>query len=418
MSELPVVDWENLKYRAKSIFTPAAPINEAELFAGRKSQIQRLLDAIAERGRHAVLFGERGVGKTSLTNIFNKIINSSQIIPIRKQLSPQDTFESLWRKVFRDLTFEIRKPGNYGNEEVQQYSIADKYPAQITPDDVVRELGSLANVGIPVIIFDEFDKTSTPSTKQMMSHTLKAISDSGVNATVVVVGVADDITTLVEEHESLKRNLEEIKMPRMSKDELNEILTKRIAQLGMEIDGDARWKIVVLSRGLPEYVHSLGKHAVLQALELKKMKVLEADVDTAITMMLVKSEQSTNNDYKKAVQSNKKNALYREILLACALAGTDDEGKFTPTAVMKPLESILKRKVELSGFQRHLAAFCEGDRGRVLEKIGTSRAFKYRFREPKMQPYVIKRGIDAKIISKEALSSLAAPEQPKLSADF
>jgi len=81
-----------------------------------------------------------------------------------------------------------------------------------------------------------------------------------VRATIVLVGVADDINTLVEEHQSVTRNLSEIKMPRMSKDELNEILSRRYARVGMTIDGDARWKIVTLSRAFPNSCMRLVVH--------------------------------------------------------------------------------------------------------------------------------------------------------------
>jgi hypothetical protein len=33
----------------------------------------------------------------------------------------------------------------------------------------------------------------------------------------------------------------------------------------MRIEPDARWKIVILARGLPTYVHRLGKHAAQRA---------------------------------------------------------------------------------------------------------------------------------------------------------
>ena len=121
-----------------------------------------------------------------------------------------------------------------------------------------------------------------------MSHTIKALSDTGVAATIVLVGVADDINTLVEEHASITRNISEIKMPRMSIGELNVILTSRYDKVGMTIDGDARWKIVTLSRGLPEFVHSLGRAAALHAISEKRMKIIEADVDPTKFNLIVK----------------------------------------------------------------------------------------------------------------------------------
>ena len=240
----------------------------------------------------------------------------------------------------------------------------------------------------------------------------------GISATIVLVGVADDIDTLVEEHASLTRNISEIKMPRMSNDELNEILNSRFGKLGMTITGDARWKIVTLSRGLPEFVHSLGRAAVLHALRERRLAIAEADVDAGILQILAQSDQSVNVTYKRAIDSNRKEALYRQVLLACAISKTDDEGKFAPKDVVQPLSGILGRKVDIANFQNHLGAFSSEERGGILERFGEERACKYRFRDPKMQPYVLMQGISAGVHGNDALKILSAPEQPRLSAEF
>jgi hypothetical protein len=173
-----------------------------------------------------------------------------------------------------------------------------------------------------------------------------------------------------------------------------------------------------LARGLPEYVHALGRAAALNAVRERRLQITEKDVDVAIKLSLSQSDQSANSAYRKAIDSNKSNALYRQVLLACALTKADEDGKFTAKDVVEPLSGILSRRVEIATFQAHLIAFCEKDRGAILEKTGKERAFKYRFREPKMQPYVIMHGIASGDVGKDALSILSAPEQPRLSNDF
>src|SRR4051794_24678414 len=72
-------DWYHLDRAAIQLFHPSAPIEENDLFAGRITQANGLLDAIYQKGQHAVLFGERGVGKTSLSNIVEKrVLGESQ----------------------------------------------------------------------------------------------------------------------------------------------------------------------------------------------------------------------------------------------------------------------------------------------------------------------------------------------------
>ena len=60
---------EMLDFEAGKVFTPAVPVSERELFSGRIDQLRRVFDAINQHGQHAIIFGERGVGKTSLANI-------------------------------------------------------------------------------------------------------------------------------------------------------------------------------------------------------------------------------------------------------------------------------------------------------------------------------------------------------------
>ncbi len=62
-------DWIALRFEAGQTFTPSTPIAVAELFSGRKKEVGQLIEAIAERGRHAIVYGERGVGKTSLSQV-------------------------------------------------------------------------------------------------------------------------------------------------------------------------------------------------------------------------------------------------------------------------------------------------------------------------------------------------------------
>ncbi len=396
-------DWVHKEYEISELFSPSTPINEADLIAGRGVQIGRLKNAVLERGRHAVLYGERGVGKTSLALTVPMLLPTRKALQvIRKPAFPIDSFAALWRRVFSEIQVEI---------EGANKRASDLYPGDITPDDVLRELSNFSLNSLPIIIVDEFDKMEDVGAKRMMSHAIKTLSDAGVNATIIIVGVGDSITLLLEEHTSIKRNISEIRMPRMSLPEMNEILDQRYPKVGISISQEARNKITSLSRGLPEYVHYLGRDAALSALRARRLQVEEADVDAAIVAMIQDADHSGDEAYSAAVISNKQNNLYKEILLACALAPTDDKGQFTQSGVAGPLGRILDRPVKIANFWARVMAFCGDDRGAILERRGSRKATKFRFREPKMQPYVIMRGIADGLVGSEALSSLSARDK-------
>jgi Cdc6-like AAA superfamily ATPase len=84
---------------------------------------------------------------------------------------------------------------------------------------------------IPIIIIDEFDKLRDQSARELTAHIIKSLYDNAatVNATIILVGVAEDVRELVNDHQSLKRALTEVKMERMKSRELTRCWTSGCA---------------------------------------------------------------------------------------------------------------------------------------------------------------------------------------------
>jgi hypothetical protein len=150
-----------------------------------------------------------------------------------------------------------------------------------------------------------------------------------ISTTIVLVGVAENVSELVQDHQSIRRPLTQVRLERMSDPELNEILDTRLKFLPLRLDGDARWKIVKLARGLPFYVHMLGKYAFQNCVFERRFVVKDEDVDEAMDKFLSESQQSLYDDYYKSTTSNQAETQFKEVLLACALARTDDSGFFS-----------------------------------------------------------------------------------------
>jgi hypothetical protein len=288
------------------------------------------------------------VGKTSLAKVFHGLFPTTvrHIFAVREQADPSDDFTPIWRKIFKDIHVQATR-----NSQTEFVPIADFYSCEIKPDDVRRELESTFKASdIPVLIIDEYDKIGDKQrTNELMANTIKALSDYGVNVTLVLVGVADNINDLLGEHASIGRCVEQIPMPRMNITERREILGKIVPRLGMKLHDDALWKIVHLSRGLPAYVHSLGLYSTESAILRRSLLITETDVDSAMRRVLERSQESIKEEYSKAVHSNRSDNLYKEVLLVCALGETDQEGRgtFAPLAVCKPQSRILDRPVKI-----------------------------------------------------------------------
>lgn len=402
-------DWVILGLEVGQLFS-AGPVDEARLFAGRASQVRQLLETVLDKSKHAILFGERGVGKSSLANVFWKRYGNTlrTFVIARVQADPSDDFSSLWIKSLEELQAFAKQTGRADLVPIDTDFVA------LSPDNIRRELQKCRTNSIPVIIIDEFDKIRDAGAKELTANLVKSLSDYSVNATIVLVGVAENVTELVRDHESVRRPLVQIKLERMPNSELNEIIDQRLTLTPMKLEGDARWKIVTLARGLPFYVHMLGRYAFQNAIAERRLKVVDSDVDAAMDRFISETEQSFYDDYDSAVSSNQKDAKFKEVLLACALASPDESGFFSPTAVIAPLSKIRKKPVEHANFQRHLTEFISEERGQVLVRRGRDRQFRYRFRDPMMQPYIIIKGIREGMVDESTRLALSYPEEPQL----
>jgi Cdc6-like AAA superfamily ATPase len=381
-----------------------------DLFQGRRKQIDQLLAAIGERGRHAIIYGEPGVGKTSLSQVIKLFVpaKTSRVKYIRKQAFSSDTFSSIWLDIFREMKFIVGE-----DEDRKEYAVSDIYLASgVTPADVVRELSYFNENDVPIVVIDEFNLVEDKDCSRLMAETIKALSDDGLKASVIIVGIADSVANLIQGHGSITRCTEEVLMPRMAKEEMLDVLDGRIRRLGMTIEGNGKWKAINLTKGLPAFAHGLGKEAALAAIASGRLRILEGDIDTAIDAVINSNQSSLRQDYEKATHSNQARARYKQILMACAMAQSDEIGYFTPKQVEAPLSEILDRATTVEYFNDNLKQLTEERRGKVLYRQGSSRIFRYRFKNPAMQPYVLMRGVRDGFLTEDAMTALSRPEQP------
>lgn len=408
---------EEIAIRASQVFSPSTPISTRELFAGRGDKIASVIDTVSQVGLHAVIFGERGVGKTSLANIIKPFIHfidegnnelTERIIG-KVNSHADDTFSGAWKKTFDEvLCLDEREVFGFGKENpntgTTTLTSVLKLPEELTIDNVRKTLARLPK---SVFIFDEFDRIKREEARRF-TDLIKALSDFAVDTTLILVGVSDTVDDLITDHMSIGRALTQVEMPRMQEAELNEILKKGEAKLGVTFDDDARKTIVRMSLGLPHYTHLVGQHAVRVACDRQSSKINKNDVSIAINRVVNNTQHSIVKEYDDATRSAHKDALYGHVLLACAITASqsiDEQGYFQATHVAEALSAILPvRKAGISIFNKHLAQFCEQKRGFTLEKTGAKRGYRYRFKNPLLPPYVIMKGLSLGLITTMDLS--------------
>lgn len=401
-------DWAALGFEISGLFD-GAPIDEEDLFAGRLTEVHRILRAVVDRSKHVVLFGERGVGKTSLSNVFWKRFSKTlkSLVVARVQAGPHDSFSSLWIRALEELRAAGIATGKSDLVEIDyQYET-------ITPSQVRRELQKCLPSALPIIIIDEYNEVADEDAKTLTANLIKEFYDFSITTTVILVGVADNIGNLIADHASIGRALVQVPLNRMSEGELREIIQKRANRTVMRFSGDAIWTIIVLSRGLPYFTQTLSKHAALHAIDNRRLEVTNEDVEASMEKFIEDSATLFKDAYRDATRSNQDN-FFQQSLLACALAKTDDEGFFTANDIVEPYSAIMKERKRHAHFEKHLRRFSSAEGGNILVKRGGDRQQIFRFRDPMMQPYVIIRGIQSKMIDAAAKTILLQKEQGSL----
>ncbi|MFB9906932.1 AAA family ATPase [Allokutzneria oryzae] len=380
-------------------FSPAAPITDRDLFAGRKAQLRTLASVAVQRGQHALIYGERGVGKTSLARVTQNLL-PDPVVTSYYVCNSEDSFKSIWNGVFGEITLLTQEPrlgfGSSPRNVLQ--SATELLGGRLTPHSVSRALAAISESVPIVVLVDEFDRPVDARVRTLIADTIKILADRSIAATVVLVGVADTVDELVSGHASIQRSLVQVQMPRMTDAELREIVRRGVRAVAMEAQPKFVDAVAELSQGLPHYTHLLGQYGTMRAVEAGRSVVKRADFEDALTDALDAASQSVRERYHRATQSNRE-TLYKEVLLACAVAEKDDLGSFGAPDVREKLRQITGKAYDIPAFAVHLKNFSsEGARGGILQRIGTTRRFRYRFRDPLLPPYIVIKGRIEKLV--------------------
>jgi hypothetical protein len=255
-----------------SVFTPSAPVDNPLQFIGRNLQREHFQRAILSSGRHIILYGERGVGKTSLLNIATKEIRKSENIScVFHRCSYGNTFNDIVATFLRETgqLFEkkltrVKKTekilatlktifANGGAESTteKENSIESVVPLNLTPHVFVTKYCRQPYI----FVLDEFDLLTNEVTKKLLAETIKILSDEKAPTKLVISGVSSSAQALIGHHPSIVRNLATLNVPSMTDDEIKQIVISGVNKIGFQIEDMLLNLILTASHGLPYFPH-------------------------------------------------------------------------------------------------------------------------------------------------------------------
>lgn len=373
----------------RQVFSPVSPILEKDFFYGRINQLEKIAEAINELGQHAILYGERGVGKTSLANIMSK--SYTNLYPVKITCDRHKTFKSLWERAFEKIQFSKTTAGlGFKSDKVTEISnLKDSIVSlkSLRPNKLVNIINSFGEFKL-LFLFDEFDNINNDKTKADFADLIKSLSDNNKTATIVLVGIADSIENLIGSHQSLERCLKQVKMPRMKPEECEEIITNGLSKLDINVNDNIKNKIIEFSSGFPHYVHLLCKYGAKHLIENGKDNFSEAYLTIAIREGIENTSEQLRISYRKAILTSNSGNKWRNIIFACANCKLDEFNAFTISEVVKNYNELTQSNITNNSLNYNLNKLTTDDRGEVLSKLGKGMSTRYCFKNPMMRAFV------------------------------
>lgn len=377
----------------RQVFTPHQPISQFDLLFGRSDEVRKLVEALNTPGQHVLLYGERGVGKSSLANV----VAGAGRTQLRKRLfvkrcDSSDTFETILttplKEVGADLTLaEVSDSSSHSagisapsagltlqkaNEIVATYRSSHK----ISPSTVAEALAELDGV----LLIDEADAIATTDDRRRLAELIKQLSDSGSPFKVMVVGIAQTGTELTDAHPSVQRCLKETKLRRMNADELREIVEGGASDLGLKFDPKAVSSIVELSAGYPHFTHLLALKCAEEAIIEGRTVIRQEHLTNAMTRAVEDAEGTLRRQYDDAVRSRVD--MYRYILMASARFGGEE---FASAVLRDEISKISGEVISQGSLNNYFTRLVSNEDTTILKRTGKGH---YRFQDPRMASFV------------------------------
>lgn len=387
--------------------SPSEPINTIELLKGRHSELEDIKRSLYAKGRHIFIFGDRGIGKSSLAQTAAYIYQSSDASIIQVGCTKTSTFlgimEAIAKKLVNSLDIietQVRSTFNLkflNLEFLHRTSKKPEIPDIKDLDDALDVISDIKEIHSekPIIVIDEFDAIEKEQ-RYHFAEFLKKMGDSGIYVPMIFSGIATSLDDLLGGHLSSIRQLKPIELKPISWDSRWDILVEALEAFDIDFDDEIKYRVAGISDGFPYYVHLITEHLLwavyddphsmksatsahfYQALEAS-VKAVQEQIRKPYDTATLRHSQDFHHVIWAAADSTD---LHRNIdsmyssyeRIIRDLNHLDEEKRLTP---------IDRRK-----FSQRLSTLTKESHGAVLKKMTENRNGWYHFSENMLRGYV------------------------------
>ena len=264
-----------------TVVNAATPIRSIQHLKGREQQLEEIERALFAVGRHIFIFGDRGVGKSSLAATAAYQYQSPDAEPIFVSGSPDDTFQSVIaniavqalgrskvenRKNQESASIEFRGLKWSTGYEVSTIDLGAQIKSIGDATELLKQV-ALKHSDKPTVVLDEFDTIPDPAERAKFASLLKQLGDQSVNIKFFITGIGTSCQELLGAHQSAHRQLATIELHRLGWEGRREIVQDAAMVFGLELDDNVNWRIAMISDGYPYYVHLIIENMLWAAFD-------------------------------------------------------------------------------------------------------------------------------------------------------
>lgn len=326
------------KRELEKFLTPARPILSRELLYGRDTELDDIIDCLEVSGGTPFVYGNRGVGKTSLARTAAQEAAGSDREPIYVACSPGTTAVALLRgvamalsdlalkhnkKLLKDGSFEasvgISPLGISPSVKFASKVARSEAPTFGDATEAVRVIKGFDSI-IPearrtVVVLDELEEME-PSSRKDLAFFVKQIGDQLIETRFILVGIADNVHQLIGAHQSVPRYLRHVELGPLRPQELIDIVQGAAEHVEVEIPKDVLFRISIIGNGYPYFAHLMGLALLMEALGHGASCV----DDTIYRKALARAVRHSNEELKASYETGAQRGTddYRNVIWTMA----------------------------------------------------------------------------------------------------